>query len=329
MTVYFSTDLAVALTLLAATMWGSWMQIVKHRGGYPITGILFLLYTFSLLLVGGVTATFAPCLLEESFWSVTARNLPVVREILFGGALMGAGMFLSLVVMNNAGLLLATTISGAVGTLLGLATSLLKEGIPQRPGAVPLVLLIATVSIVAGLVCNAASQSRDRDMGKRVGDNTVTLPLILMALVAAACGNGWSIGTASGTANRLPPILTCFYMALGCFLSAMVICGISFNVNRQWKQVLCLGDYPKKPLLLGVIAALCHYGGNLISIYSMPTLSATVSFLFGRFATAVTIFWGLFYGEFAGSSRRTKIILTIGILLYFLNFIPLGIYTYG
>ena len=81
--------------------------------------------------------------------------------------------------------------------------------------------------------------------------------------------------------------------------------------------------------MLALISAFCHYGGNLISIYSMPALSATVSFLFGRISTLVTVLWGLYYREFAGTSRKTKLLLLAGILLFFTAVAVLGYYTYG
>ena len=31
-TAYFSLEFSIALTLMAAAMWGSWMQIIKHLG---------------------------------------------------------------------------------------------------------------------------------------------------------------------------------------------------------------------------------------------------------------------------------------------------------
>lgn len=35
MTIYFSTFTAIILTLFAAALWGSWMQVVKLKGDYP------------------------------------------------------------------------------------------------------------------------------------------------------------------------------------------------------------------------------------------------------------------------------------------------------
>lgn len=45
----FSYPVAVAITLLSAAMWGSWMQVIKQRGAYPIEGIAFWMFLFSFL----------------------------------------------------------------------------------------------------------------------------------------------------------------------------------------------------------------------------------------------------------------------------------------
>ena len=65
MTNYFSMPVAIFLTLLAAAMWGSWMQVIKLKKDYPISGIAFLLYMFSFILVWGITLVLSPKLLPE------------------------------------------------------------------------------------------------------------------------------------------------------------------------------------------------------------------------------------------------------------------------
>lgn len=326
---YFSTPAATFLTLLAAAMWGSWMQVIKHRKNYPITGIIFLLYTFSFLLVWGVTLCLAPTLLPQGILAPTLASPGVVLKILLGGAMMSMGLLVSLIIMGQVGLLLSTAISGAAGSILGIATSLMEEGLSDSPYALPLVLGCTLVFIAATFTCNYAAVLRDRDRGAgtQKPGGPVTMRIILLMLLSTFLTNGWSIGTASGTASGFPPALTCAYMATGSFLSALVVCGISFTKKHQWKQVLCLGE-PKLPLLLGVIAAVCHYGGNLISIYAMPVLSATLSFLFGRTANVWTYFWGLFYKEFAGSKKRTYLVLFGGVVLYFLGVLLLALFNY-
>lgn len=329
---YFSAPTATVLTLLAAAMWGSWMQVVKHRKAYPITGIVFLLYSFSLILVWGVTLALAPALLPNGIISATKENPAVVAEILLGGAMMSMGLFISLQVMGKVGLLLFTAISGAVGNILGILTSLIKEGLSDSPYALPLVLGCTVIFIAAAFTCNYAAILRDADRGgpaaQADGKGLITVKIVLLMLLSALLTNGWSIGTASGTASGFPPILTCAYMATGSFLSVFLTCSVIFTRKRQWKQVLCIG-HSKKPLLLGAISAFCHYGGNLISIYAMPVLSATLSFLFGRTSNVWTYLWGLFYGEFTGSKRRTMVVLFIGILLYIAGTLLLAVFNYN
>ena len=96
----------------------------------------------------------------------------------------------------------------------------------------------------------------------------------------------------------------------------------------MWKTVLCIGN-SKRPLFLSAISALCHYGGNIISIYAMPTLSATLSFLFGRTSSVWTYFWGFYYKEYEGAKKKTMRVLAVGLILYFCALGLLFLYNYG
>ncbi|MBQ1534031.1 MAG: hypothetical protein IIZ64_04335 [Erysipelotrichaceae bacterium] len=319
---YFSTGLSFILTIFAAFMWGSWMQVVKHLKGYPITGLIFWLYTFSFVLIWSVTLIVAPMLLDGSILSLTKEYLPTIGRILMGGAMMSTGMFCSLTVMKDVGLILSVTVSGGVGVVLGMITSIMEEGVPES--GLFMVLLTAAVYIAAAIISAYASYLRNEDHGVKNARNNVTLPLLGIMLVSAILTNGWSIGTATGTARGIPPVLTCAYMVTGSYLSVLIISLILFTVKKQWKTVFCIGA-SKTPILLGMISAVCHYGGNLISIYSMPALTAMVSFLLGRTFNLWTIFWGIYYKEFAGISRKTKLFLFTSIVLFLLGTLMLAI----
>ena len=334
-TVYFSTGTAIVLTLLATTMWGSWMQVIKHRKDYPLSGISFLLYSFSFVFIWIITLLLAPVLLPDGIIATTASNINTIPRILIGGAMMGLGMLINLQVMQAVGLLLSTAISGALGSLLGLTTSIMQEGVPAGSNSITLLICCTCVFIVAGFVCNHSAILRDRDKAAANSQSAdkssrggVTTKMILLLLLSTLLVNGWSIGTASGTSNGVPPILTCAYMATGSFFSVAIVCGIYYTITKKWAIVLCWGS-SKKPLVLGLIGAICHYGGNLISIYAMPVISATLSFLFGRTANIWTYFWGFYYREFAGAKKRTYIVLSIGIALYFFGIALLGFFKYA
>lgn len=324
MTQYFSMPTAVVLTLLAAAMWGSWMQVVKLKKDFPIAGIVFWLYLFSFVFVWAITLVLAPSLLPQGIWAVTMQNLPVIGKILLGGAMMSVGMLLSLTVMHSIGLMLATTLSGTITSILGIFTSVSEEGLPDNPFALPLIIATTVVFLLASFVCSYASQQCGKDRLLAQGGrgtavkqkSTVTFKVVLMILLNSVLANGWSIGTASGTAAGLPPILTCAYLCTGSTISTLLVCGFLFTRQKCWKTIFCVGT-SKQPLLLGVVSGLCHYGGNLMSIYSMPTISATLSFLFGRTANLWTYFWGFYYKEFQGARKKTLAVLSLGLLLYF------------
>ena len=313
------------LTLLAAAMWGSWMQIQKHLNGYPIAGVIFWLYTFSFILIWAITIVVSPFLLDRSIFSISMENIDTVIDILIGGGLMSLGLYCSLVVIGKVGLLLSTTISGGIGIILGVFTSIAEEGLPKDETALVLIIATTVILILAGFVCAFASRSRDKDHNVQNDSRTISIGVIILMLFTAILQNGWSMGTAAGTARGFAPVLTCAYMASGSFISVAIVTGIQFSVKKQWKVVFGVGQ-SKKPIIMSAIAALCHYGGNLMSIYSMPALSATVSFLFGKTANVWTIFWGIYYKEFSNISKKTKLLLCCGIGLYFVGVMLLGIY---
>ena len=325
METYFSLEVSMFLTLLAAAMWGSWMQIQKHLNGYPIAGVIFWQYTFSFILIWAITIVVSPFLLDRSIFSISMENIDTVIDILIGGGLMSLGLYCSLVVIGKVGLLLSTTISGGIGIILGVFTSIAEEGLPKDETALVLIIATTVILILAGFVCAFASRSRDKDHNVQNDSRTISIGVIILMLFTAILQNGWSMGTAAGTARGFAPVLTCAYMASGSFISVAIVTGIQFSVKKQWKVVFGVGQ-SKKPIIMSAIAALCHYGGNLMSIYSMPALSATVSFLFGKTANVWTIFWGIYYKEFSNISKKTKLLLCCGIGLYFVGVMLLGIY---
>ncbi|MGI5888528.1 MAG: hypothetical protein ACOX6J_04025 [Oscillospiraceae bacterium] len=332
-TAYFPLGWAIFLTLFAAALWGSWMQVVKHIGNYPIMGLGFFLYFFSFILVWAVTLILKPVLLEGTIWSYVSEDWNTSLTILAGGAMMAMGLYFSLKAMNRAGMLLSTALSGTLQTILGLITSIYEEGMPQSEHALLLLISCAVIMILAGFVCNYASVLRDRDYAEKQGlkapeKKTVTFRIVMYLILAAVFTNGWSIGTATGTARNFPPIITCALMATGSFIGMTVVAFISFTVKHQWREVFCVGT-SKKPIVLGLIAAACHYGGNLISIYSMPEISATLSFLFGKSSSVWSYFWGIYYKEFAGVKKRTVAVLVVGIALYFVGLALLGLFNYS
>ena len=238
---------------------------------------------------------------------------------------MSLGVYFSLRVIGAVGLILSTTVGGGVGTVLGIGSSVFIEGLPDRPNAVLFLTLTTLLFIVAGFLSSYASYDRDKDRGTPKKHRAVTGKVIILMLLTAVLTNGWAMGTAEGVASALPPVLTALFMAIGSFLSVLVVVSVEFTLKKQWKQVLCI-DESKKPLALIAISAVCHYGGNMISIYSMSAISATISFLLGKSSALWTVLWGMLYREFSDVSGRTKRVLYTSIALYFIGIIALAFY---
>jgi hypothetical protein len=327
-TIYFPLEVSILLTLFAAAMWGSWMQIVNHVDDYPITGVIFWLYGFSLVLVLGVTVVLAPVLMPgANVWALILENPQSCLKILMGGALMSLGLMFNLTVMSSIGMILATTVGGSISTILGIGTSIATEGLPGGPASLPFIILTTALFIIGSFLSSYASHCRDKERGNssKHGTGAVTGKMLVLMLLSSILVNGWAIGTSEGTAKGMPPVLTVVLMATGSFLSVALVSAIEFTRKKQWRQVLCLGR-PKKPIVLSAISACCHYGGNLISIYSMPAISATISFLLGKSAALWTIFWGVFYKEFSGVSAKTRRILWYSIALHIVGIIALAFF---
>ncbi len=332
---YFSTPVAIFVTLLAACMWGSWMQIIKLKKDYPITGIAFMLYMFSFVLVWAITLVLIPVLLPNGLISELSQHKDVIGKIMLGGGMMSVGMILNLTVMSQLGLMLATTLSGAITSILGIITSISEEGMPDGPWALPIIIATAVTFLLAGYICSKASQMCAVDQAAAAGlkvekkpKSKVSLKIMILIILNSLLVNGWASGTATGTAAGLPPILTCALMVSGSALSVLLVGLVLFTYHHQWKTVLCIGQ-SKTPLVLSAISAACHYGGNLLSIYAMPAISATLSFLFGKTSNIWTYFWGLYYGEFKNARKKTMLVLTAGLLLYFCGLALLFFYNFG
>lgn len=313
--------LAIGVTLFAAAMWGSWMQIVKRCPQYPVCGMTLVIYTVSLALLGAVYLLLRPFLTPQGLWPYIRANLSSVLGIALGGGAAALGVLVSLELMHRAGLVVGTAVSGAAGSVTGVLVAVAKEGLPPVPGA-GLALALCTVTVVlAGLLCAMANTGGGKG-NKAFGGREF---LLLAAFILL--NNGYIYGTSTGTRAGLHPVLTCLFLCVGAFAATLLVSLPLITARGQWGAVLCLRS-SKRPLLYGALSALCHYGGNLLSILCMPVLSATLSFLIGRSANLWTFFFGLYLGELRGARRRTGCILGAGILLYVVGIFMIAFFFY-
>ena len=71
-----------------------------------------------------------------------------------------------------------------------------------------------------------------------------------------------------------------------------------------------------KLFVLAAIAAFCHFGGNVLHAIFAPVVSVAIATVIGNSYHCWSYIWGLIYGEFKGTSKKTYGILFGGMLLF-------------
>lgn len=260
----------------------------------------------------------------------TSQLYEMARAVIAsGGNLTAEGAALSVLVslqlMRNAGLVVGTAVSGAAGSITGVLVAVAKEGLPKVPYAAAALAVCTGVTVLAGVLCSCASAANAK--GEAKGKRKTGMQNILLLAAFVVLSNGYIYGTSTGNKAHMNPVAICLFLCFGAFFLMLTAGAVTATVRRQWKEILCIGR-SKNPLVFSAVSAVCHYGGNLLSILCMPVLSATLSFLIGRSANIWTFFFGIYLGEFRESGKKVRLLLTAGIALYVLGILLIALFFY-
>jgi hypothetical protein len=318
-----STNIAIFMSLLAAFMWGSWFVSLKYLGNYPLSGFYITLFTTSIILVWGVALILDGPALFNNLSGVWNTDPSRILLTLLCGVLYVVGMRIGLIVLKTIGLSLSQPIQSSINVMVGTAVSALVGGVPQNVSigwiAVAVLFLLGAVaaSMLAGrwrtqsvsheLNPGGLSYS-SRDLWRSLG------LLVFSSLFIPAYTFGLSYGLKSVSQPNgmaVMPFMT--MLASGAFIGACLTSGLELTLKKQWHLVWNAGF---KIHRWGIISGLAHYGGNIIHTFATAFLSSVVSWPLGVTSGLWTQAWGLIYGEFKGSSRRTYIALFTGLGLY-------------
>lgn len=320
------TGTAIAMSLLAASMWGSWFISLKYLGDYPLDGYIATLFTTSVLFVWGIGFVLDGRALSDNIGDVLANDPTRVLATLAGGIVYVLGMRFSLVVLRNIGLSLTQPIQSSVMILVGTLVSALVGGMPEGVslGRILLACVVLTSAVSAAMLAgrfrSRALETSHEVSGMRVTmhDMWRSLGLILMgSILITAYPLALSFGLRSSTHPQGLAVLP--FMALlatGAFIGAMISSGVSLTRRRQWRYVLNRSMSIHK---FGIGSGLFHYGGNIIHTFATAHLSSAVSWPLGVSSGLWTQLWGLAYGEFKGSPRRAYVALFVAIVLYLIG----------
>ncbi len=320
------TILAVGMGLLAASMWGSWFITLKYLGDYPLEAFYITLFATSMVVVWGAGLIFDGPALFENFRQVWQADPSRIYVTFVCGMLYVAGMQFNLRVLRILGLAISQPIQSSIGVVAGTAVSALIGGIPENLTlgriAVSVAFLLAAVilSMTAGRLRNKAQKEGNVETGLSRDPKEITKAIIMMLIASAlvpAYSTGLSYGLKSITQTEGLAVLP--FMAVlctGAFVSALLICGTTLTVRKQWGVFLKHGF---KIHRLGMIAGFAHYGGNIIHTFATRNLSSVVSWPLGITAGFWTQMWGLIYGEFKGSPKKAYFLLGGGVLCYLIG----------
>ncbi|HUF36982.1 MAG TPA: hypothetical protein VMN57_00535 [Anaerolineales bacterium] len=315
-----TTGAAVAMAVLAASMWGTWALSLKYLGGYSLDGYFLSIFIASLILVWGTGLLLDGPALIGNLREVWAVGPERVLLTLLGGMIYVNGIRIQLRVQRTIGLSLAQPLQSSISILIGIAIAMFFGGVPEGV-SIPAVFVAAgflVAAVTAGMVSGIYRSRRtslEDELQITIGNLRRSLgQIILVTLLIPAYTFAISYGLKSTTQPEGMAVMPFMAMlATGAFLGACASSGISLARQGKLRETF---RTPSRIHALAVFSAVFHYGGNIIHTFATAFLSAVISWPLGLTGGLWTQLWGLVYGEFRGVDRRALLALGLSILLY-------------
>lgn len=319
-----SYTLAIVLVFTATFLWSAWLQARKFTGDFPLEPFMVWLYFSSVIIVWlviGIVGIIKPM----SIWEHISQNIGRAAIVSLCGAGMAIGMYLQMAVIDKVGLILSNSVSATLGVILGVAITVGFGGLPEHI-TVGKIILCALTLICATFLCQISGRLRDKDLARKskrpekTQDTKAALLLILSSFLVACYPLGMTLGVKTAyTTNGFTSLECVGLLSFGSFIGIFVFCAIPMTHKHIWKSLV--DPKYKKEIALSCLCGACHYGGNCLHVLSSATISTAVSWLLGRLGNAWTYIWGLVHKEYKGASKKTYVVLALGICIY-----ALGIY---
>lgn len=336
-----SQNTALAIVLLVTFLWGSWFQVVKHTGDYPIYAFLSWLYVFSIFIVWGSIGAMHTVMIPKGIWNEIRADIPRTVIVLLCGGLYAVGMQLQLSVVSRVGLILSSSVTSTCSILSGILLTAVLGGIAEG-SSVYLIILAAVLLICGTIVCQIAGVMRDRQSegGRRENSRPQAVSpqmadsqqpqekprshsrdLVILVVSSAILIPFYSVASSIGLSTDLRPegfsSFTCMgILSVGALLGTSVYTALRLTQERKWKLFLHPGKGLPMILAMALIGAFCHFGGNILHSVAAPVVSIVIATGIGYSYGMWSYLWGLVYGEFKGAGGRTFGVLGGGILLF-------------
>ena len=320
-----SQNTALIIVLIVTFLWGSWFQVVKHTGDYPIYEFLSWLYVFSLFIVWGSIAALHNYMIPKGVFYEISTDIPRVILVFGCGAVYAIGMQIQLSVVSRVGLILSSSISSTCSILSGIMITAVFGGISENSSL--LLIILAAILLIGGtIVCQVSGVMRDKDVGKHEKQDAKETgsqkrDIALLVISSAIMIPFYSVASSFGLSTALRPqgfsSLTCMgILSIGALAGTSVYTAYWLTRENKWNKVLHPGKGLPFILILACIAAFCHFGGNVLQSIAAPVVSVVIATGIGYSYGMWSYLWGLIYGEFKGAGKRTFAVLAGGISLF-------------
>ena len=321
-----SATVAIIGMVLVTFMWGSWFQTVKHIKDYPIIAYTFWLYFFSPIIVWTSILFLHKQMVPDGVLNEIDRYPGKAMIVFLCGMVFAIGMQLQMGFVKKLGLILSTSVSASSSVLASTFITSFVGGLPEG-ASFPKILTASLMLIAATIICQTAGTMRSRDIHagteekehvRKVKKSDILALAAINALMLTACPLPMSLTLKSGLRPEGFSSLTLMgLLSLGAFIGSLIFTlsylrkkGGLDRLFEPWKK----GS--RKILALAFISAVCHFGGNVLQSIFSAVISVAIATPMGTAYNVWSYFWGVLYGEFKGSSKRTYAVLILGVLFF-------------
>lgn len=325
-----TTQFAIAGIIFVTFLWGSWFQTVKHIGDFPVHAFISIMYGISVIIVWLAIWLLGKQMIPSGIFTEINSNQGLALAILGCGVVFGIAMQLHLTVVKRIGLILSTSVSATCAILGGTIVSVLFAGIPEGVSVVSL-FIASILLILATITCQYAGVCRDREKQKiDEKKQSRAQDILLLAFINFVLMSFYPLANSIGLRSDLNPggfsSLTCMgVLVIGAFVGSSLFTLMLLHLKKEsFAKIMTLIPH-RKLLALASIAAFCHFGGNVLHAIFAPIVSVAIATVIGNSYHCWSYVWGLIYGEFKGTSKKTYTILFSGILLFVAGVILLSV----
>lgn len=315
-------QMAIAGILLVTFLWGSWFQTVKHIGNVPVHAFISIMYGISVLIVWLSIAILGDQMIPNGVFREIGSSKGLALAILVCGVVFGVAMQMQLTVVKRIGLILSTSVSATCSILGGTAVSVIFAGIPEGV-SVWILFFAALLLILATILCQYAGVCRDKDRNQEQASQASRMgDILLLVFINLVLMSSYPLANSIGLRSTMNPngfsSLTCMgILVLGACAGSWGFTWILLRKEQGKLKTEVMKQLPMKKLIgLASVAALCHFGGNVLHAIVAPVVSVSIATGMGNCYHGWSYVWGLAYGEFRGAGRKTYCLLGIGILLF-------------